>query len=100
VRGAREVEHPELSLELGLHRVDPREDPALLERLRANLGTCVARAGEDQPSHVPELDRELSALVDEPGREADVLRRRHLQEAVAGRGGAVAPDYVVRGDAG
>ena len=51
-----------------------------------------------EPRDVPELGRELAPLLDRPRRVADVLRRRDLEEPVAGRVGAVRLDRLHRVD--
>ena len=53
---------------------------------------------EDQARDVPELDRELASLLDRLRRVADVLRRRHLEQAVPRRIGAVRLDRLHRVD--
>ena len=80
--------------------VDPPQDPALLERLRLDAAERHVRArAEDEARDVPELVRELRALLDVPPREARVLRRRQLQQAVARRVGAVLVHGLERVDA-
>ena len=71
----------------------------LLDRRRPRVG--LDRAGHQQePARVPELVRELAALVDLLRVEADVLRRGHLEQAVPQRVGALLLDRVDRVDAG
>ncbi len=84
-----EVEPRQELLDLGPRLVDPRDDPRLLERRGVELGLDALGLLEDQPRDVPELVRELAALLDRAPAEADVLGRGDLQEAVAGRVGAV-----------
>ena len=55
---------------------------------------------QDQPGDVPELVRELPALLDGAGREAHVLRRGDLQQPVPRRVGPVRVDRLDRVDAG
>ena len=55
---------------------------------------------EQQPRDVPELVRELPALLERSLGEADVLGRRDLQQPVARRIGAVLRDHLERVDAG
>ena len=93
--GVREVEPREIGLHLGAGRLEAREDPALLDRRRAYRNLGLARA-EQEPRHVPELDRELAALLDRAVREAHVLRRGHLEQPVARGIGAVCGDHLAR----
>jgi hypothetical protein len=60
--------------ELDSRRVQPRKDPALLDIARLERWLGVAGIREDQPCDVPELVRELPALLDEAVREPHVLR--------------------------
>ena len=94
-----EVEPAPRLLDGGAHGVEPREDPALLERRGTERGRHALRVLEDEPRDVPELDRELAPLLDRLRRVADVLRRRDLEEAVARRVGAVRLDRLHRVDA-
>ena len=64
----------------------------LFEHARALLRQRALRSEQDQPRDVPQLVRELAAFFDRPFREAHVLRRRHLHQAVAHRVGAVRVD--------
>ena len=91
----REVEPREIGLHLGAGRLEAREDPALLDRRRAYRNLGLARA-EQEPRHVPELDRELAALLDRSVREAYVLRRGHLEQPVARGIRAVHGDHLAR----
>ena len=93
----REVERRPRLLELGARRVEPRQDPALLDLARPRLRLDPVL--EQQPRDVPELVRELPALLERALGEADVLRRGHLQQAVARRVGAVLRDQLERVDA-
>ena len=99
-RRLREVEPRPGVLELGTCLVEPREDPALLEALRRRGHLDALGVLEDQPRHVPELDRELPPLLDRAVREAHVLRRGDLQQPVARRVGSVLLDRLHRVDAG
>ena len=95
-----EVERGEKLLDLRPRLVDPREDPALLERVRAECRREPLGVAEDQSRHVPELARELRALVDLLPAETHVLGRGDLQQAVARRVRAVPRDRLERIDAG
>ncbi len=99
-RRLREVESRPRVLELGASSVEPREDPALLEALRRRGHPDALGVLEDQPRHVPELDRELAPLLDRAVREAHVLCRRDLEQPVARRVRAVLLDRLHRVDAG
>src|SRR5437763_9654001 len=83
VDGVGEVEAAERGLDLCPGRIDTREDPALNRLLRTRLGPGTGRVRKDQARHVPELVRELAALLDRPLREARVLRRGELEQPVA-----------------
>src|SRR5206468_10119084 len=83
LRRVREVELAEQALDLALGGRQSRENPALLELARLLVRDGVAGVRKDQPRDVPELVRELAALLDEAVGEADVLRRGHLQQPVA-----------------
>src|SRR5262249_22295542 len=87
-------------LELDARGVDAREDPALLEVARRERRTGAFGVLENQPRDVPKLDRELAALLDRGVRETDVLRRRALQQSVAGSVGAVVLNRLNWVDAG
>src|SRR5581483_10057919 len=95
-----EVELAEQALELPLHGGEPGEDPALLELARALRRNGVPRVREQEAGDVPELVRELAPLLDRPPAEAHILRRGDLEEAVAGRVGAMLLDRLERVDAG
>src|SRR5205823_13059592 len=84
VDGVGEVEAAERGLDLCPRRVDPREDPALNRLPRTRLLPGTGRVRKDQARHVPELVRELAALLDRPFGETRVLRRGDLQQPVAG----------------
>ena len=98
VHGAGEARTPRALLELGARL---RFGPGSSAPRRAAAGRPPPRrSAQEQPGDVPELVRELAALLDDAVGEADVLRRGHLQEPVAGRVGAVLVDHVDRVDAG
>src|SRR5205823_5731281 len=99
VDGVGEVEAAERGLDLCPGRIDTREDPALNRLLRTRLGPGTGRVRKDQTRHVPELVRELAALLDRPLREARVLRRGDLEQPVAGGIRAVLLDQLVGRDA-
>ena len=99
LHGRGEVEPRPGPLDLRAGRVEPRQDPALLERPRPRVRLGAFRVRQDEASHVPELGRELASLDDRAFREAHVLRRGHLQEPVARRVGAVLRDQLERVDA-
>ena len=102
-RGGRgcEIELPERALQELPRLVEAREDPALLSRARPGLRLDPLRAGEhDAVRHVPELDRELPALLDLTLVETHVLRGGHLHQPVARRVRAEAADRIERVDAG
>ena len=98
LHGRRELECAPGRLHLRPGRVEPGEDPPLFELARSRLRLDPLL--QEEPRHVPELVRELAALLERPLGEADVLRRGHLQEAVASGVGAVLRDQVERVDAG
>ena len=99
VRRRREVERAPRLLDLLAREIDPGQDPALLERGRIDGRLDPLRVLEDQPRDVPELVRELAALLDRAGREAHVLGRRDLEQPVPRRVGAVGLDHLERVDA-
>ena len=100
VRHVGEVELAEEALDRPLRLREPGEDPALLERRRLLRRLGALGGGDDQPGRVPQLVRELRALVDRRVREAHVLGERVLQQPVARGVGAVALDQLERVDAG
>src|SRR4029453_8286604 len=96
----REVELAEETLELALRLRETREDPALLERLRALFRRRALRGLDNQARDVPELVRELAALIDRAFGETHVLRRGHLHQPVAHRVRAVPVDHRQRAHTG
>ena len=87
----REVVRPRAAAARRRRPRQPRQDPAVLYcfRLRGD-GTASASACEQhEPGGIPQLVGELRPLLDHPLREAHVLGRAHLQQAVARAVGAV-----------
>ncbi len=82
-------------------RGQPRAHPAV-GGLVAGRRRCDRRVGlrDHEPGGVPELVGELRPLGDHALREAHVLGRAHLEEAVAGGIGAVGRHELERVDAG
>ena len=101
VQGLRhmgEVERAEIGLNRRADSVEARQDPALLDGSGAQPDLVpVALAGlEQQPARVPELVRELAALLDGAVGEADVLGRGDPQQAITHGVGPVLVDQLER----
>ena len=99
VRRFREVVARDRVLERCASRIEAGEDPSLLDRARLEGRRHVLAGREDEARHVPELVRELAALLHGTVGEAHVLRRGHLQQPVAGRVRTVLVDHVAWVDA-
>ena len=95
----REVKGLDPLVDVGDGALHAREDPAVLEALRAGRRQNGLDVEENQPRGVPELVREVTSLLDLGLGKADVLRRGHRQQAEAQRIGAVLGDLVERIDA-
>ena len=96
----RELEPRDRVFEKPASAVETSRDPPLFDGVWAVSRLDSLGLGEHQPRHVPQLVRELPSLFDSAGREAHVLRGRHLQEAVPSRVRAVLGDQIGRVDPG
>ena len=95
-----EVELGEASLDLGPRRVEPREDPALLEVARPRSGCASPTFASISRDTFQSLFASLRPSSIIPAEKRTSWVERHLQQPVAGRVGAVLVDQLGRVDAG